>query len=401
MNIVLKRNSPLLAFANKFVFESSDFDFEQIKNNERLFQQHLDAAKFDEDLYVACWYVAYGYDVAAYVARARGHTISGMERSKILAGLLARLRMVTAAGRTFAVDQRVIYKIDKNEWYVGTVMKLTPTKVFVKYDDGFMSKTGTPKSDMDLFHFTGTGKHKKPLTDAEAKPLKATKEQVVVPKSAGKPKPAAKTPAPVKTPKAPSVKKLVQDRNVRDMSVQPGAPHEWTHDIMVQIQYSTGLKWKYVHKNTRGSVYVTAGDSVKIKPVDKRHVKAWRAATPEEKKANYESVQEKRAEKIDLVGVKAGSMVKVNYKQYPVWEYCYRVDEYKGTFSVAGGGGKMRDLPLTLALEARPATPEETQNAKDREGRMADRRASQGPRRSRGGSSGDPLLDAIRMIRGF
>ena len=334
------------------------------KGSTQDFNMALDAAGLSIPQMIACWYVCFGYDTASMFAADFGVTLFGMERS--------------AAPRVFLVGQRVIYKIAKNEWYVGTVVKLTPTKVFIQYDDGFLSKTGTPKTDTDIFHYTGTRKEKKPLSDAEARLVKSTKEVPAVPPPAKKP--AAKKPA-VKAPVKPAVKAPVKPAKPATPVVTPPEQKRVPSvgyaraGQMALIKYSNGDKWKYVHDKSGQSIYVSKGDSTKLQAIPMRFILDARDATPEE--INEYSVARTDAvkEKVLEVKVDADRMVAVKYSNspYPVWEYCYRVDRFKGTFSVAGGGSKMRDLPMSLAVETREPTPTEKEAAAIRRARMTSR----------------------------
>lgn len=75
----------------------------------------------------------------------------------------------SASDSGFSKGDRIIARLDKNEWLTGEVTR-AGAKLGIKFDDG-STATVDPEDFKDVKLLTTPKKSKKPLTDAEAKPL--------------------------------------------------------------------------------------------------------------------------------------------------------------------------------------------------------------------------------------
>lgn len=284
----------------------------------------------------------------------------------IVQSAFARVRgmLITAAAPKYAVGMRVVYNLDDDEWFVGTVVKVDASRVYINYDDGHVAKKGSPLNDKHIYFYTGTTKQKKPLTDAQAK--KVISKTPPVDKKAAKP--SAKVPVKKAEPKAPT-KPTTKET------------YPW-EGKMVEIKYNSGPVWRMCYKLTPGAVHVVErGDpGGKLRPINRRFALRWREPTAEEKK-EYEARNSRVAE--HAVRARANGMVEVNFRDRNSWKFCYSVDTRKGSFAIAGSGGKFRHIPLTLALQNREATEREKEDAAEMLAWMNNRRGQYNTRESR------------------
>lgn len=86
---------------------------------------------------------------------------------------------VSTSAAAFGKGDRIIARIAKNEWHTGEVTR-AGAKLGIKFDDGATATVG-PEDLKDVKLLTTNKKSKKPLTDAEAKPLFAKKEKASKP----------------------------------------------------------------------------------------------------------------------------------------------------------------------------------------------------------------------------
>lgn len=78
----------------------------------------------------------------------------------------------------FKPDDRVVVKVDKNEWYLGLVTRVTKRRVAVLFDDG--ATANIAEADQKDIHLASSAKKRRALTTVEARGIMVKRTTVAV-----------------------------------------------------------------------------------------------------------------------------------------------------------------------------------------------------------------------------